>query len=534
VSDEASRSTRATRGRAFGALLAWIVTLGLCVLALEGLLRLCGMRPVVTINEPDHELGWVKRRNESTRKKTSEYDVTFAINSVGLRGDPAMTHTKPPGRKRVLFVGDSFVLGYTVEPHDHFVDLVGAALHADGRDVEALNGGTEGYSTDQEVLWLQKEGLSFEPDAVVACFFQNDVFWNGQSSYAGTPKPRFSDDGKLEAVDAPPPPPRGWLVTHSALGALLDPLMSGPKSGPSLGWVSGSIVIPHEDVVVLASPPAEVADCWARTKACFKKLKETCDGAKVPLLFVAIPSKEEIDQGAAANYAAAHGLKVEQLDPVSPAQKALAAAKEVGLTTLDPRAELQAAAKDGTQLYYTQDWHVNPFGSRVLGRAIYRELAKTDWLGSSAAPTAAGLAVFDATPPHAWPRWPFVIAAVWIALSLLYAFSYRDERPATAFLQVGAMIGAVVLIVWGFGKLVALLGPQTGRWVGLGVVGAVVVYLLWKMAPKLAIIREVYGSFLRRGLWYMIPLLVAMLSIGGLLVVASSSPFLAPFIYTLF
>ena len=54
------------------------------------------------------------------------------------------------------------------------------------------------------------------------------------------------------------------------------------------------------------------------------------------------------------------------------------------------------------------------------------------------------------------------------------------------------------------------------------------------MVPKLSIIREVYGSFLRRGLWYMIPLLVAMLSIGGLLVVASSSPFLAPFIYTLF
>jgi hypothetical protein len=32
----------------------------------------------------------------------------------------------------------------------------------------------------------------------------------------------------------------------------------------------------------------------------------------------------------------------------------------------------------------------------------------------------------------------------------------------------------------------------------------------------------------------MLPLLIAMLSIGGLLVVASSSPFLAPFIYTLF
>ncbi|MEO6710106.1 MAG: DUF5989 family protein [Planctomycetota bacterium] len=37
-----------------------------------------------------------------------------------------------------------------------------------------------------------------------------------------------------------------------------------------------------------------------------------------------------------------------------------------------------------------------------------------------------------------------------------------------------------------------------------------------------------------RGHWYLMPLLVVLLSIGSLLVVAASSPLIAPFIYTLF
>ena len=45
---------------------------------------------------------------------------------------------------------------------------------------------------------------------------------------------------------------------------------------------------------------------------------------------------------------------------------------------------------------------------------------------------------------------------------------------------------------------------------------------------------ELFGTFVRRGQWYMLPVLVGLLSLGGLLVVAASSPWLAPFIYTLF
>lgn len=529
-------------GNALGVLLGWVMTLGLLGLALEGIFRLAGMKPVVTINAPDPELGWSKRRSESTRKSTSEFDVTFEINALGLRGDASLTLAKPAGTKRVLFVGDSFVLGYTVDRHDHFVDLVGAAFAADldrglvnleSQRIEALNGGTEGWSTDQELLWLRKEGFSFAPDVVVACFFQNDVWWNGQASYAGTPKPRLKPDGTVEPIAGAMPPPRGWLATHSAIGGLIDNLSIGMKHGASMAHRAGGLEMEKDQVVVLRNPPAEVADCWARTEACLRELKKSCDEKSVKLLFLAIPTREEVEPGALDAWCTTVGATKEMVDPVSPAQKALALAKKHGIATVDPQPALAAAAKDGTKVYFEKDWHVNPAGSRVLAKELHRALAGDLFLATGA--SANGDAAIDgsAAPPKS-PRWPWVLGVAWLLLGTLYSRTNRDEPAWAGYLQVGMMIAAAAGIVLGFSALVRALGPNVGRFAAIALIGGFVVWLLVKMANKLSIIREVYGAFLRRGLWYMIPLLVAMLSIGGLLVVASSSPFIAPFIYTLF
>jgi hypothetical protein len=45
---------------------------------------------------------------------------------------------------------------------------------------------------------------------------------------------------------------------------------------------------------------------------------------------------------------------------------------------------------------------------------------------------------------------------------------------------------------------------------------------------------ELLKAFTLRGHWYLMPLVVILLTIGSLLVVAASSPLVAPFIYTLF
>jgi hypothetical protein len=80
----------------------------------------------------------------------------------------------------------------------------------------------------------------------------------------------------------------------------------------------------------------------------------------------------------------------------------------------------------------------------------------------------------------------------------------------------------------------ALMPAEWSGW-ALGAFLVVVLgFVAYKLGRRLATIAELLASFIQRGHWYLMPLLVVLLSIGSLLVVAASSPLIAPFIYTLF
>ena len=110
--------------RALNVLLALLVSLLIALLVAEGGLRLLGLGPQTRINRFDAELGWSKTPNSSARRATKEFDVEYAINGLGLRDDPMQDPGKAAGTFRVLFLGDSFVLGYTVNRDDLFVDVL--------------------------------------------------------------------------------------------------------------------------------------------------------------------------------------------------------------------------------------------------------------------------------------------------------------------------------------------------------------------------------------------------------------------------
>ncbi len=169
--------------KAINVLLALLVSLLVAAGVLEVGLRLLGMGPQPTINKFDKDLGWVKTPNSSAHRKTGEYDVTFKINALGLRDDDMESPKKPAGVFRVLVLGDSFVQGYTVERENLFVDILEKWWQAEGRKVDVINAGTEGYSTDQEVLWFQLYGRDFQPDLVVLCPYENDLYWNAMTHY---------------------------------------------------------------------------------------------------------------------------------------------------------------------------------------------------------------------------------------------------------------------------------------------------------------------------------------------------------------
>ncbi len=93
-------------------------------------------------------------------------DEKATINTLGLRGEaPAMP--KPAGRTRVLVLGDSTWFGHGVPDDRTFPAQLEARLRADGLDVDVINAGIPGYSTEQTRILLDEVGWGLEPDMLL-------------------------------------------------------------------------------------------------------------------------------------------------------------------------------------------------------------------------------------------------------------------------------------------------------------------------------------------------------------------------------
>lgn len=112
------------------------------------------------------------RPNLSARRRSPEFDTVFTTNSYGFRGaEPAST---PSGA--IVFLGDSFTMGYGVTDGEDFPALVGDALHERMGDAapEVVNGGN-GRGNGYWVKFLEHEASDYSPRYVVLMASSNDA-----------------------------------------------------------------------------------------------------------------------------------------------------------------------------------------------------------------------------------------------------------------------------------------------------------------------------------------------------------------------
>ncbi len=505
--------------RAFNVAMCFVVSALLALGLFEVGLRVLGKGPTPTINQFDPVTGWSKRPNVKTERKTSEFHVTTEINALGLRDDPMDSPAKPAGSYRVIALGDSFVQGYTVDRDELFVDLLESWWRSEGRNVDVVNAGTEGWSTDQEVAWFEANAARFQPDLVLLFPYENDLYWNGQSQYRRFPKPRYHPFGNREPAVLVDPGPRPWFE-NTAVGSLCAALGERP-----LSWaVSDSRRrLDMESAAFFVDPPEFMKEAIGRTRGALVALKAACEAHGAKLVVVPIPGKAAIDGSARAVLAARLNPstigerlkfwdKPVQLDPATwspdqPVETFLALARQLGLPAFDARDALRESAKDGVE----------------RARIIPAEFAAKTAVPPPAEPADDSL-----------PRWPFVFAALWLALSSGFAFTYRDTPWWKAALGVGAMLGAVFAIALGGGALLRLLPARLSTLFLVLVLATLFGFIAYKLGRRIGTIAELFKAFTLRGHWYLMPLVVVLLTVGSLLVVAASSPLIAPFIYTLF
>lgn len=101
-------------------------------------------------------------------------DKPAQINERGLRG-PVVPYERIPGKKRLLFLGDSIVFGYGVREVESLSAGVMRLLEDQGVHAEGINTAVPSYNTEQEVAFLETEGLRYKPDWVIVGTCWNDI-----------------------------------------------------------------------------------------------------------------------------------------------------------------------------------------------------------------------------------------------------------------------------------------------------------------------------------------------------------------------
>ena len=169
-------------------------------------------------------LGWLGKPGFNEKLfDWSREGVTYDMNAWGLRGKLPPLPPNSPGKRRVLFLGDSFLDGLGVETWERASDLIQEA----DSSLVVYNVSSGGWSTDQELLALRKFGPAMQPQLILLFFCLNDMPYN-ESNYAyGIAKPYYEvgRDSVLRLMNVPVPRRSTfaslmmWFRDHSIWGA---------------------------------------------------------------------------------------------------------------------------------------------------------------------------------------------------------------------------------------------------------------------------------------------------------------------------
>ena len=160
----------------------------------------------------------------------TEMGVDVHVNELGFRG-PETTQSKPANKRRIVVIGDSTVYGHGVPDEDVFAQRLDTSL---GSDIEVLNLGAPGYSTEQSLNLMEMRGWDLSPDLLVVA-----NLWSDNNFDSFVDKTIISKRMDIESSWAPLA--SRWLQT-SALYRWLDwHIRLEPRADEvkTVGWMLG-------------------------------------------------------------------------------------------------------------------------------------------------------------------------------------------------------------------------------------------------------------------------------------------------------
>jgi hypothetical protein len=154
----------------------------------------------------DSDLGWSHRPGLRLEGVYGP-GTRFTTNAQGFRAREAYAKGVPPGRYRVVCVGDSFTMGFGVGDESSYPAQMEALCPA----VQAVNMGQGGYGVDQEYLWYKRDGVKLDAQVLLLAVVAHDFYRMAGDSFIGYAKPVLRVRGRALVVDNVPVP-RTWGV----------------------------------------------------------------------------------------------------------------------------------------------------------------------------------------------------------------------------------------------------------------------------------------------------------------------------------
>lgn len=309
------------------------------------------------------------------RFKGDEFDIRINVNSSGFRG-PELARDKTAGRKRIVFVGDSFTFGWGVNEEETFVSL----LQKD-QPAELINAGIVSYSPALEYLLIREKIIALQPDEVVLCLDQSDL----QDDYKYSDSGIFKD-GVLQSVRpigrfAPnltsgfENPFLRFLARHSAFFIYADKKIKVWQGIPDpasrkLPLVQGNIE--RDRFFFLREHPVDFDQHWMRTERYLTLIAEMLHEHGIKFSLVIYPYGHQVagDEWADRTTYQFAADQVYAGGPVSERLREFARNRELSFIDLRESLIAYKKAHPAEKLYFAHDGHWTLQGHRVVAAAL--------------------------------------------------------------------------------------------------------------------------------------------------------------------
>ena len=244
-----------------------------------------------------------------------------------------------------------------------------------------------GFGTGQELLFLEREGLTYQPDLIVLVFtIANDAADNSIAvarrwKLAADRRPFFVVDGdgpRIRCRSRPrrpssSPGPCAFLRDRSVLFTTLE-----------LWWIGKTVARAQESVV----PPLdaerevylnEVGDDWRQaweiTEALLGRVRATADEAGAPLLVVLAPTEWQTYDDLWPKLVGTGSQAQRRFSPAAPNDRLAEVARRHGLHLLDLGPMFRAEAnRGGPPVIFRKDGHWTEHGHAIAAQAIGTEI----------------------------------------------------------------------------------------------------------------------------------------------------------------